>query len=343
MPRGLSAWVLLAGSMAHAASFSCAKARTPQEKAICASPELSAADDRMNSAYRAWLDAAPAQMKTEIRQSQRVWIRNLPNRCSMQGDPLSACLRDCEASRTGVLEQMVLHRSGVSFVWGSVTREARNFPDQGSDQGEETPGFGTLTASWPVAMSAASQWAAWNRAIETAAQTMSTEDGAPARGWAAEPGVDDDVSVLVGVVAPRLVTATITSSWDGHRLSGPESGTVEFNWLLEQRRELRPEDLFRPGSGWETGLETRMDGYLRAMLNPRTCPEYAGFFEPGENEKTLHGMELDPRNWKIDTDGLSIYFRPYSLRNNPECTPEPVRMSWEELKPLLRPEFAIPQ
>ena len=32
-------------SGAHAASFDCSKARTPQEKAICASPVLGAVDD----------------------------------------------------------------------------------------------------------------------------------------------------------------------------------------------------------------------------------------------------------------------------------------------------------
>ena len=41
-----------AANVACAASFNCAKAVTPQEKAICASPELSEADDRMAAQYR---------------------------------------------------------------------------------------------------------------------------------------------------------------------------------------------------------------------------------------------------------------------------------------------------
>jgi uncharacterized protein len=43
--------LLLSGSMAHAASFDCTKAKTPLEKAICALAKLSVADDQMATAY----------------------------------------------------------------------------------------------------------------------------------------------------------------------------------------------------------------------------------------------------------------------------------------------------
>ena len=46
-------------ALAHAASFDCTKAKTAQEKAICGTPALSAADDQMAAAYSAWLAAAP--------------------------------------------------------------------------------------------------------------------------------------------------------------------------------------------------------------------------------------------------------------------------------------------
>jgi uncharacterized protein len=43
--------LLLSGSMAHAASFDCTKAKTPLEKAICDLAKLSFADDQMATAY----------------------------------------------------------------------------------------------------------------------------------------------------------------------------------------------------------------------------------------------------------------------------------------------------
>ena len=55
--------LLLASGAAHAASFDCSKAKTPQEKAICGSPELSVADEQMAAAYKALLAAMTPEIK----------------------------------------------------------------------------------------------------------------------------------------------------------------------------------------------------------------------------------------------------------------------------------------
>src|ERR1700694_1328293 len=95
MGKGWWIVLLLTGvAAANAASFNCAQAVTPQERAICASPELSAADDRMAGAYRDLLAAAPAGMRPELRDGQREWLRELAEKCR-DGEPssdLSSCL-----------------------------------------------------------------------------------------------------------------------------------------------------------------------------------------------------------------------------------------------------------
>jgi uncharacterized protein len=73
--------LLLAGGVGHAASFDCTKAKSPQEKAICASPELSAADDQLAAAYKAWLAAVPPEVVAEVREEQRGWLRSLAANC----------------------------------------------------------------------------------------------------------------------------------------------------------------------------------------------------------------------------------------------------------------------
>src|SRR5665213_4587727 len=77
-------WIVLlfASGIAHAASFDCAKAKTPQEKAICVSPSLSAADEQMAAAYRAVLAAASSEMKDEVRTDQRNWLHFIALRCN---------------------------------------------------------------------------------------------------------------------------------------------------------------------------------------------------------------------------------------------------------------------
>lgn len=57
-----------------AASFDCAKAVTPAEKTICASPALGQLDQDVAQAYKALLKAQPADDAEAVREEQRNWI-----------------------------------------------------------------------------------------------------------------------------------------------------------------------------------------------------------------------------------------------------------------------------
>jgi uncharacterized protein len=89
---------LAGGGRALAASFSCAKAATPTEVAICADPALSALDGQLGLAYTPQLASNPT-----VRQVERGWLalRNV------------ACGRDagCLASLTGA--QLAWLRAGA--------------------------------------------------------------------------------------------------------------------------------------------------------------------------------------------------------------------------------------
>ena len=118
-------------TLAHAASFDCAKAKTGQEKAICASPALSAADDQMAAAYDAWLSAAPKDWAAGIRDNQLAWLRERDGMCPAgdANNPIASCLPDIYKERIEDLQQMVQHFAGVAFVSQSVTVTARDTPD----------------------------------------------------------------------------------------------------------------------------------------------------------------------------------------------------------------------
>ena len=342
--------LLLAGEGAHAASFNCTKAQTPQEKAICASPELSAADDRMAAAYRAVLAAAPAEMKAEVLSDQRGWIRGQALACKPNdpGKSLSACLTDYEAARTKALQHMVLHEGGVTFVWRSITLKARDGPDDVTPemrQYEANPGFGTLNAEWPQANDRSQEWQEWNRAVELAARELthpgsSGPSAKPPEKWAATGGVDENVTASLGIVDEDLVTATIQNFWDGHG-AHPTTESIQFNWLLKEKRQLQAEDIFRHGSGWDKYLQGRCDKYLHGKLDSDGT-SYEDFEQPGEMAKTLRGIVVDPKNWGLDSKGLTITFQPYAVACY-ACTPPPVTISWAEFKPYLQPGFVIPQ
>lgn len=72
--RVASAALLLAAPLAaHAASFDCAKAGTPSEKAVCASPKVSALDGKLGDAFRTALKNHPDKADA-LKLDQRHWL-----------------------------------------------------------------------------------------------------------------------------------------------------------------------------------------------------------------------------------------------------------------------------
>ena len=64
----------------RAAGFDCSKASTQVEKIICADPELSALDDRLNKAYKKFLPLQSPADKKDVESFQRDWLKER-NQC----------------------------------------------------------------------------------------------------------------------------------------------------------------------------------------------------------------------------------------------------------------------
>ena len=92
----LAAIAALAAFACQAAGFDCAKARSEDEKAVCANPELSRLDEQMAAAYKATLArfAGDKRRAAEFRRNQADWVKER-GRC---GDT-AKCLRDEYAAR----------------------------------------------------------------------------------------------------------------------------------------------------------------------------------------------------------------------------------------------------
>ena len=336
---------LLMCTLAHAASFDCTKAKTAQEKAICGSPALGAADDQMAAAYHAWLSAAPAAWAAGIRENQIVWLRTRDLSCPAgdANDPVASCLSNIYKERIDELHGMVQHLAGVTFISQAIKLTARDTPDTAPPAGasEVTPGFGTLLATWSQASVATPQWTAWNQAVEKAAiQAVNTFTGdakKPAQDWTGLvlPGVDDVVTVSVDGFNGKMVSATIVNDYDGHG-AHPTENTTEFYWMLGEQRALKPEDVFLPKSGWDTWIEKRLDSYLQKVLDSNGNDQRQ--YKPGD----LPGIVTNPADWKLDAKGFSIFFQPYQVACY-ACTPQPLVIPWSDLKPYLQPSFVLPK
>ena len=342
--------ILLASSVAHAASFNCARARTPQEKAICSSPSLSKADEQMAAEFLRAIAATPPKMVEGVRADQRAWTREIALECPPGrmrfGRDMAACLKQDYEQRIKGLRHLVLLKDGVTFVWRSIllmNREewALDEPEQGPlGEIETIPGYGTLSVSWPQTNRTTAEWSAWNKAILVTAQKLASQgEAAPDEKWRAEWAAEDDgeLNVTIGVVNEQMVTAFV-DRW-GFRGAHPWETSVNLNWKLREQRELRSEDVFQPDSKWDQVIEEHCLRDLVAVLGQHYENSDAG---PDALPGILLGIIRDPENWRLDAKGVTIVFQDYSIAPR-MLHPGPVKVPWNDLKLYLQPGFALPR
>ena len=327
--------LLLASGAAHAASFDCSKAKRSQEKVICGSPDLSAADEQVAAVYKALLAATTTEIKSAARDNQRIWNLKMAADCkSSEAEPgaaLATCLLASYKARILELNR-ILTDGDYKFVSKSIKLTTPNIPDggQASPDTEETPGSGTLKATWPQSTKDSPEWIAWNKAMEAAVQKMASSDakgdspGEWSKKWAED--TETDITVSVNYVGARLIAASIGNEWMGHGAAHPDGATSQFNWMIKEKRELRPDDIFLPGSAWDKTIQERCAKALQQQLGKG--------LEDGW-QKELHRIILDSHNWRLDSEGLTVILYDESI--SPHAAPaNPVKVSWTALKLFLQ-------
>ncbi len=326
-----------------AQSFDCEKATTAVEKAVCADSALSLADDKLAAAYKQVMREVPEDVKMAVRADEASWLNSMGNSCATKPtfqENFATCLKRMYKERTEALQKMVVSKDGVKFVMLQKTLLARDgADDMGNQDVEENPGFGTLHANWPQAMSEAPEWKAWNAAVLAETQKMAGGDGELNGPWKKEwaVGAETDVTATVDVVTPHMVSVGIADDGMGHGAAHPNEASEEFHWLLKEQRRLKASDMFLAGTGWESLLERR----CRASLKEQIGKDYESY--AGESfQKTLDEVVLNPANWTMDAKGLTISFPEYSV--TPRMEPvDPVTVPWAALKGMLVPGFDLPQ
>ena len=82
----------------------CAKAATPIERAICAKPELAAADRKMAAAYAALAGKLTGAAKDHLLADQIRWLANRAAACVVDPAEMEECLESRDRDRTAQLE-----------------------------------------------------------------------------------------------------------------------------------------------------------------------------------------------------------------------------------------------
>jgi uncharacterized protein YecT (DUF1311 family) len=316
----------LASSAAFAASFDCAKAKTPQEKAICASAQLSTADEAMATAYGKLLHSVPREVAEGFRADQRDWLSWLGAYCGYlvkSGKRTWAeCMTDPYKSRIFDLQHVVFQREGKTFVDRKMIRYKLDPAEVSYSDDDMGWALGTYTAAFPQVIADDTEWAAWNAAMEAAANK-----------WAVEPGTNVDVTATIDAFDAQLVRTTIDYLWDAHG-AHPYGDSFHFNWLLTARRALNPEDVFKKDSGWESAVLGRCNEELLKQGTEK--------MDDTNETRTLKDLIRNPEKWRLDAKGLTIPIQSDVDACN-ACKSPLMTIPWAELKPLLNPGFVIPE
>lgn len=156
-----------AGISIEAASFDCARAATPQEKAICADPKLSALDEDTADAYKALRTRLSASAADKVQQDQRellLWLRQTCPDGKEPGHEMTTCLTQGYSERLQMLKDGLQHVDSMTFV---PRLKVLTVPDtkKAPVLGSYDPGFGVGRYSWPEIDRPTPQQAAWNAAV----------------------------------------------------------------------------------------------------------------------------------------------------------------------------------
>jgi uncharacterized protein YecT (DUF1311 family) len=239
---------------AHAASFDCQRASGAMAQAICASPRTSALDERLARTYERALHALSAVGASELKASQRGWLRFVTLACGRtsagRGDTagrMSAmCLETEFAHRIDELDQAGV-RVGP-YLFNRIDRyEGRPAPaddDRGAHSGIVTRHVGYLQIDAPRTASTEAWNAAHHRPLPP-----------PSPGDDIGDDTDEDEVDTVACVGERFISVGILTQEYTHGSPHGSFGHATDNaLLLPAMRQMTAADLFAADSRWQTRL-----------------------------------------------------------------------------------------
>ena len=312
---------------AAAASFDCAKARTPFAKAICGNPTLSTADDKLAKTFAAALQGLSPTARADVQQAHDAWVKYANIACTKTAKPATKpytaddieCLSELFADRTSLLESSKT-MGGLRFY--SVDRYAA-IPDP--DPTEDNSFIATKSVSTPRIDGTDGEAQAFNRFIET--DTTADIDPNSTQNLTSDDGQEDDAdSLVVTAVTPARITMTLTDYAYPHGAAHGSYSVTYIHYLRGEQRRLKEDDIFA-GAAWQAKLQT---------LALAAVKEQVGDNLMLDDPSSINPLVIDPERWDFSKQGLVLQFEPYEVAPFAAGAPT-VTIPWSALDGLLAP------
>ena len=287
----------------------CSKAATPIERAICAKPELTAADRKMAAAYAALAGRLTGAAKDHLLADQIRWLANRAAACAVEPSEMEECLETRDRDRTLQLEW--LGEAAYPFISEQAIVKAGNV--------RGIPYI--IDASYPQFDGGSVDFASVNRQLASAT-------GEAAERVVPGPDADNDNGNYNGAAwryeqaftlcRPGPNAVSIKISYDAYE--GGAHGIVGVTGMLVDLRTgkaVGPDGVFLPNSNW-----------LR---------EISRIVSADINTPNLGDILKQPNRYVFLEDRLELSF------NQLEGGPYTVEIPYDRLRPLLRIDGPVPR
>jgi len=306
------------GSSVNAASFSCAKASTAQEKLICATPELSKLDDRLAAQFRITLSNVSADGKKGLRTSQQSWLSFVRNVCAVndRGTETADCLKTVYEQRIAFLAHAVFRNGHYRFI--QIDRYLAVKDSEVSSR--FFPGYATWHQIFPemdgnrIRDPLTRQWNA-----ERGFKNKLEADPDPVRSCTDNEDLAEVTFASAHFISVRMRWVQTCGAVTEGRLSG-----AVFVATPQGPRKLVPEDLFKPETRWFDVVAPAVIESCRSATGENFSQEFAD--ETDAAVRALHSLIMTD-------DGIEIS---HTVDNGslhpPYCS---AQFSWHQLRPYL--------
>ena len=325
--RLMAALIFLASGIgcAAAASFDCAKAETPFERAICDNPSLSQKDDALAIAYASALGGLSADASAVVKADQRAWLDYAQRACTEDARPMRtgdydnegvACLTDVFSSRVDMLEASRMQAGRRLYT---VARFGAVPPDPNEERSWYTK-VAQMEVSSPRIDGDNEEARAFNAFVEAlpviAPQAATEDDDARSS--------DVYVDVSIGDIASSRISLVVNEYWYGHGAAHGNYAISYLHFLLDDNRPMVAEDVLE-GEDWIAAFAEYAFDALHATIAEGPWQESAS---------ELEEIVSDVSRWQFLEEGLLLQFQPYEVAAYVHGPPDVV-IPWSVVEPYF--------
>lgn len=295
--------------VSQAEAFDCAKAKTANEKAICADAKLKAADDAMSAAYDAVMPKLAADQQAALKANQIDWLKSRDDYCAAP-EGLTECLMDKTTSRLNFLSGKPASGPGLSgpllpFIVAKKQTETTCASDVSLHKFTKPNGAGET---------------AWNAAIDKMIKQAGDENGV--RDSTPEAPYDCDWSLEGELTygSPDLIAASVNFFAFG---GGAHGIYGKLPLVIDLKSGKTPvfADIFPDTAKAElikictAGIRAEKEKRYQDIGDAETTKELLAGLDQNmtDSADALAAGVGDFSNWIVYEDRAEVYFPPYDL------------------------------